>query len=250
MRFFFAILFVLGLALPLTGLARIGVGVGLGTLRVEEPLKPGQIYRLPPLPVINTGTETADYRVAIEYHADRAEFRPEREWFSFEPALFTLDRGEIQMVTPVLTLPLKAKPGEYFAFLSAQSVKPEETGDVKITVAAASKFYFSVIPANLLQALQYRLQDLYEQYKPWSLILPVLIGLAVLLLILRRFVSLNIGVRRKEEYPTQLPYAEPVSPQPLPAPARKRKSTKKATLNPRVSKAKKSPNRRPRKNNA
>ncbi len=41
--------------------ARIGVGVGTGKITIDENLKPGIIYKLPPLTVVNTGDEASDY---------------------------------------------------------------------------------------------------------------------------------------------------------------------------------------------
>ena len=46
-------LFTLGLILPQIAVAKLGVGVGLGKVQIEEELSPGGIYKLPTLPVLN-----------------------------------------------------------------------------------------------------------------------------------------------------------------------------------------------------
>ena len=63
--------------------ARIGVGVNLGKIEIDEPIKPGGIYNFPNIGVINTGDEAGDYEVAVTYHQDQPELRPSQEWFSF-----------------------------------------------------------------------------------------------------------------------------------------------------------------------
>lgn len=72
----FGIFIGIVLLLPILALARIGVGVGIGKIVVDQPLKPGLIYTLPSLPVLNTGDEPAEYGVSIEYHEGQ-EMNPE-----------------------------------------------------------------------------------------------------------------------------------------------------------------------------
>ena len=181
----FLLVFIL-LISPVIGLSKIGVGVGVGKIEVTEPLKPGQIYDLPSLPVLNTGDETADYEVVIEYHQDQETktgmgLKPVKEWFSFEPQSFSLKPGKVKNVVIKLTLPLKVRPGNYFAYLEAHPVKKSETGGASIGVAAASKLYFTVAPANIIQGLYYRIISLYAHYHPWDTIVLLVICLAILL---------------------------------------------------------------------
>jgi len=56
---FFISLFII---FPYVGLANVGVGVGLGKIQIDELLKSGGIYKLPSIPVINTGDEAGDSR--------------------------------------------------------------------------------------------------------------------------------------------------------------------------------------------
>ena len=62
-------------------IAWIGVGVGTGKIQVTEKLKPGQIYILPSISVLNTGDEKGNYKVSIAYH----EKQPEYIYYDWKP---------------------------------------------------------------------------------------------------------------------------------------------------------------------
>jgi len=192
---------LLGLLVPLGIFARIGVGVGLGKIIIEEPLKLGQIHDLPSLPIINTGTEPSDYTVQVEFTADKTVLRPSRDWFTFTPDSFHLEPGEVQVVKVRLALPLgQAEPGEYFAFLQGKPVYKDEGGGVtRIGIAAAVKLSFTVVPSNFFQALQYRIRDLAKLWMPWTYIVPGLLVFAGLLLLFKKFFSFNIGIGVKQK---------------------------------------------------
>lgn len=64
---FFAMSFVVLLFVPFGVLARVGVGIGTGEIRMAEDLKPGGFYELPILSIFNTGTEPGEYQVSIAY---------------------------------------------------------------------------------------------------------------------------------------------------------------------------------------
>src|SRR3989344_4994911 len=145
---------VLFTAVPGFSFARIGVGVGLGKVDMEKPFEPGGIYEIPSIPVINTGDETSEYEVGIEYHQDQPQLLPAREWFKFEPAKFTLKPGEVGLVKISLTLPIKTATG--------------------------------------WQGLMLRLSTLYKKYSPWPQVVAGVIAAAGIFLLLRRFFSFNI----------------------------------------------------------
>ena len=179
------------LLLPMLALAKIGVGVGTGKITVDQPLKPGLIYTLPSLSVVNTGDEPGEYGVSIEYHEGQEQradmgLRPNKEWFKFEPESFYLEPGQSQPVQIKLSLPIKGvKPGKYFAYLEGHPVKKNVGGQTSIGVAAAAKLYFTVAPANIFQGIYYRFISLYSRYHPWDTIILALIFAALVL----RFIS-------------------------------------------------------------
>ncbi len=177
--------------------AKVGVGMGAGEIRVTESIKPGGIYSLPALRVFNTGDETTTYGMNIAYHQDNLQIRPEKSWFTFTPATFTIDPGESQEIQITMTVPVKAEPGEYFTFLESGPVAEGGPG-TSVGVAVATKLYFSVVYANLWQAFTYRASDFLANYAPWSWICLGGIGILLLGSVLRRFFSFNVSVRKKD----------------------------------------------------
>jgi len=198
---------ILGLAffLPVLVLARIGVGVGTGKIVVDQPLKPGLIYTLPSLVVLNTGDEPGEYGVSIEYHEGQETnpemgLKPAKEWLSFEPEKFHLEPGQAQQVKIKLSLPVKGvKPGQYFAYLEGHPVKKDVAGQTTIGVAAAAKLYFRVAPANFFVGVYYRIASLFALYSPWSYVVLAIVVTAILIALFRRFFSFNIGISLKKK---------------------------------------------------
>lgn len=175
--------------------AKIGVGMGAGEVRLTEPVKPGGIYTLPSLRVFNTGDEVTTYGFGVAYHQENPQLRPRKEWFTFNPETFTLEAGKSQEVSITMTVPVKAEPGDYFAFLESGPVASNKPG-TSVGVAVATKLFFTVVPANIFQAVIYRVSSFFNTNSPWSYI-----GLGVVLFILavflfRKFFSFNIGVRK------------------------------------------------------
>lgn len=183
---------------PLAVFANVGVGVGLGKVVLDAPLKPGTIYDLPTLPVINTGDETTEYEAFIEYQENVPELRPGRDWVTFTPRTFSLEPGKVQPVEMTLRVPVNAKPGDYYAFLEARPLrKARTTGGASVGVAAASKFYFTVAPSNIFQAVMYRAISLITRYKPWTYIVFGLIGFVFLAAAFKKFFKLEFAISRK-----------------------------------------------------
>lgn len=184
------------LAMPLFTSARIGVGVNLGKIELDEPLKPGGIYNFPSLGVINTGDEAGDYEVAVTYHQDQPQLRAAQEWFDFSPSQFHLEAGKSQSVAVTLNLPMKIKPGDYFCYLEAHPIIKTGPGTT-IGVAAATKTYFTVAPANIWQAIYYRTSSFFAMNAPWSYIVLAVVITAIILVIFRKFFAFKINIRKK-----------------------------------------------------
>jgi len=194
-----AVILFVALFAPVLALARIGVGVGTGKIVVDQPLKPGLIYTLPSLSVVNTGDEPAEYGASIEYHEGqetRADMglKPAKEWLSFEPEKFHLEPGQAQQVQIKLSLPVKGvEPGTYFAYLEGHPVQKDVAGQTRIGVAAAAKLYFTVAPANIFQGIYYRFISLYSQYHPWDTIILAMIAAAVIFRIISKRFKFQIA---------------------------------------------------------
>jgi len=180
--------------------AKIGVGVGTGKIVVNDILKPGQIYILPSLTVLNTGDETSTYKVSITYHEQQPELMPSQDLFRFSPETFELAPGDAKVVNIKLDLPLKIEPGKYFAYLEASpTATAQTTTGTSVGVAAAAKLYFEIAPANIFQAIYYKLISLWILYSPWSLRVTLFIVLIIVILLLRKFLNINISLRKKDE---------------------------------------------------
>lgn len=182
------------LFLPLMSFAKVGVGIGTGKIQVEESLKPGLIYDLPPVTVFNTGDEGSNFTITLEKKTNIPEMFPQLEWFNFEPKIFYLEPGESQLVQIQIILPVKGvKPGDYFAYLGASPIKSLESGKTSIGVTAATKLYFTVIPANVLQGLYYRFISIYSRYHPWDTIILIIIILAIAIRLLSSKFKIQIA---------------------------------------------------------
>jgi len=184
--------------IPSVAVARVGVGVTAGKIKVDEPIKPGGIYGLPIVPVVNTGDELSDYGFSIEYLEYQEERKPPREWFRFDPEKYSLSPGKVQDIKVKLMLPVNAQPGEYFAFLEAHPVvNSEGGGETTVKIAAASKLYFEVAPANIWQGMYYRFISLINQYSPWTYIVAVVMGALIVFSLIRRFFTFKLSVSRR-----------------------------------------------------
>ena len=176
--------------------AKIGVGIGAGEMRLTEPVKLGGIYDLPSVRIFNTGDETTTYGMNVAYHQDYQQLRPKQEWFSFNPATFTIEPGKSQEVRITMLVPLKAEPGDYFSFIESGPIAKDKPG-TSVGIAAATKLFFTLVPANIFQAIGFRLSSFFATYSPWSWIgFGVIVFLAIVFLI-RRFFSFNMALKRK-----------------------------------------------------
>ncbi|HNP79442.1 MAG TPA: hypothetical protein PKI00_01160 [Candidatus Pacearchaeota archaeon] len=183
--------------LPFNAYSKIGVGVGIGKIQVDEILRPGQTYHLPDLPVINTGDEAMLYQVSTEYRDNIKESDPDKDWINFYPNSFKLEPGSVKLVNVSIDLPIDAKPGNYFAFLQAQPIKEGENaeGSSSINIAAAAKLYFTIEPANIFQAVYYKLEYFWNKFYPWDL---AIVGLIVLIILIYNFRKrFNIEIKPK-----------------------------------------------------
>ncbi len=184
----------LSLIIPTAVFATVGVGVGTGKINIQKELAQGGIYRLPSVPVLNTGNEPSKYGVDIEYLQNQIQLRPSQKWFSFSPKTFFLKPQHVQSVNITLTIPIKTRPGNYFAYIEAYPIKTAVSGVTRINIAAATKLYFTVAPSNIFQGIYYRVLTFVTTNAPWTYVVFALIGIAVLVAIFRRFFSFNLGI--------------------------------------------------------
>lgn len=176
--------------------AGLGVGVGVGKVQVDEKLRPGTVYKLPQLSVLNTGDEISDYEITIEYHETQKELRPARDWFTFSPQKFNLKPQDIQQIEVTLSLPLKMEPGNYFAYVEAHPVATTNQGGTSIGIAAATKLYFTVEPASPLAGIYYRVLSLWKLYTPWPQRVLIVLAIVLAVILFKRFFNIQINVKK------------------------------------------------------
>lgn len=184
----------LAVIVPSVTYASVGVGVGTGKIQIQKTLVPGGIYELPTVPVLNTGTQLSNYGMDIEYLQGQQQLQPSKDWFSLSPSTFSISPQKVQSVKITLTIPIKARPGNYFAYIEAYPIKTAVTGVTRINIAAATKLYFTVAPANIFEGIYYRVLSFVTHYAPWTYIIFGLIGLFILIYLFRRFFNFNLGI--------------------------------------------------------
>lgn len=182
---------------PGAAFAKLGVGVNLGKIQIDQELKPGGIYKLPPVTVINTGDEKADYAVEVTYHAEQKELKPEQRWFFFSPREFTLEPGKSQEVNISLHLPILAKPGDYFAYVEGHPTQKE--GQVTVGIAAASKLYFKIVPSTWWQAIYHKIITFFTTNAPTSYIIAGAIVLAILIVLFNKYYGFRLAIIKKKK---------------------------------------------------
>lgn len=199
MRNFVLVMAIVALFLPSITTATVGVGVGTGKITIEQALKGGGIYNIPSLIVFNTGDETSDYGVSLMYENGQPELRPELDWFSFEPAQTNLEPTKGEEIKIKLTLPIRTEPGKYFAYLTAKPISTTTSngGGAVIGVAAAAKLSFTVEPANWFQGMFFRMMNLIRIYKTWIYVFLGIVVTVVVILAIRKFVHIEIGMKKK-----------------------------------------------------
>jgi hypothetical protein len=190
------VLTLFGIVLIQPCLGTVGVGVGTGRIAVDEPLMPGGTYTLSSMTVLNTGDEPGNYTVEVTYLYGQPELRPPGEWVSFLPASFYLGPKQSKSVAITLNLPLDAEPGDYFCFLEAHPVM--EGGGFRIGVAAATKLYFSVKPANIFAAVVHKISTGLARTAPASYIIIIAVLVIAAILVLRKHISIEVKRKGKE----------------------------------------------------
>lgn len=180
-------------------LGKIGVGVGTGKINVDERLLPGIIYKIPAITVINTGDEKSSYELVVSQRETQPELKPESSWISYSPEKFDLEPDEVQVVDVTINLPITAQPGDYFAFLEAHPVKNQDGKSTSVSIAAASKLYFTVEPGNIFQGIYYKIVSWWQLHTPWTNIGASLVVGVLAWLIVRRFVHIDISLSKKSE---------------------------------------------------
>ncbi len=169
--------------------ASLGTGVGATPIKLAQTAVPGHTYDLPPLFVINTGTEPSYYAVRVERMSEGPGRPVPQSWVRFGRNRFLLAPQESTPVPMTLTIPADAAPGDYLSNLVAGTVPGGDTAGVALGAAAATRLEFSVGQAVGLHIPW-----------PWPLWVYILVAAAFLFtagVLLMRLLGVRVQVERR-----------------------------------------------------
>jgi hypothetical protein len=144
------------LAFPAVAAASIGVGIQVGPVRLAGIAHAGQTYDLPPVYVVNTGTESETVRLDVQRLSEGDGLDVPRSWFQPAQTDVHLDAHQSATMDVKLVVPAEAKPGRYFSDVVAHGSASIEAGQASLGVAAATKLQFTVgkaLPAGFWSSL-------------------------------------------------------------------------------------------------
>jgi hypothetical protein len=169
--------------------ASIGVGVQMDPVRLETVARPGGSYALPPVYVVNTGTQAESVTIRVERLSRGSGQAVPSSWIQGTGAGVRLQSHQSARIPLQLVVPGGAKSGGYLSDIVAVGSAAVSPGKVNFAVAAATKLEFSVGPApgpGLFSFL--------PTWTRWSL--ATLILLAITIAVLRES-GLRVRVERK-----------------------------------------------------
>jgi hypothetical protein len=145
------------LAFPAAAAASIGVGIQVGPVRLAGIAHAGQTYDLPPVYVVNTGTEPETVRLDVQRLSKGTGRDVPKAWFRPGQTDVHLDAKQSATIPVQLVVPAEARPGRYFSDVVAHGSASIEAGQATLGVAAATKLQFTVgkaVPVGFWSRLQ------------------------------------------------------------------------------------------------
>jgi hypothetical protein len=136
---------LLMLAVPAAAQASIGVGIQAGPVRLTGAAHPGGSYALPPVYVINTGTQDESLSIRIERLSAGAGRAVPAAWIR-PGAAVQLSHNQSARIPLELVVPGAARPGQYLTDVVVKGSAALSGGGANLDVAAATKLEFRVAP--------------------------------------------------------------------------------------------------------
>jgi hypothetical protein len=134
------------LAWPAASYASVGVGVQAGPVRLTGAAHPGGQYALPPVYVVNTGTQPESVAIVIERISPGSGRTVPPSWITVSSGPVRLAHAQSARVPLSLAIPARAAPGHYFSDVVAKGTAPLSAGGANLGVAAATDLEFTVTP--------------------------------------------------------------------------------------------------------
>jgi hypothetical protein len=167
------------------------IGTGMSAIRVSEILTPGQLYKLPLWPIINTGDEYGCFDVKTD---------PRTDLLDFDPVTFCLEQGKVKQVEVTLTLPLNEPKGKReFVLEAKKTLDPFEIKDTGSQVGAAvgTKLFFEVGPSpGILGALSQRANSIWTLHLGLATAISVALCLVIAFFFSHRAFDFKIRLRK------------------------------------------------------
>jgi hypothetical protein len=136
---------LLMLAIPAAAQASIGVGIQAGPVRLAGLAHPGGNYALPPVYVVNTGTQDESLSIRIE-RVSSGPGRPVPAAWIRPGAAVQLAHSKSARIPLELIVPATAEPGQYLTDVVVKGSAGLSDGSASLAVAAATKLEFRVAP--------------------------------------------------------------------------------------------------------
>lgn len=134
------------LAFPAVAYASVGVGIQAGPVRLAGPAHPGGSYALPPVYVVNTGSQSESVTVRIQRISPGVGRTVPPAWIRASGQPVSLSPNQSARIPLQLTLPARARPGSYFSDVVVHGSAAISVGSANLAVAAATKLEFRVVP--------------------------------------------------------------------------------------------------------
>ena len=133
--------------LPVASEASVGVGVQAGPVRLGTVAQRGGSYALPPVYVVNTGTQAEFISVRIDRLSHGTARAVPPSWIHAGPGV-QLAPHQAARIPLELNVPDGARPGAYLSDVVAAGSVTISVGRANLGVAAATKLEFSVGPGS------------------------------------------------------------------------------------------------------
>jgi hypothetical protein len=137
---------LIALAFPALSYASVGVGIQAGPVQLTGPAHPGGSYALPPVYVVNTGSQSESVTIRIERISPGVGRTVPPAWISASGQPVSLSQNQSARIPLRLTLPANARPGSYFSDVVVHGAAAISVGSANLAVAAATKLEFRVVP--------------------------------------------------------------------------------------------------------
>src|SRR5713226_4691549 len=148
--------FITAIALPISAVvfwgfpaaaeASVGVGVQAGPVRLAGAAHPGGSYQLPPVYVVDTGTEPESVRVRVQRLSPGPGRAVPPSWVHATGPGLQLAAHQGARIPLELVVPAGARPGRYLSDVVVAASAAVSAGRANLGVGAATKLEFTVRP--------------------------------------------------------------------------------------------------------